>query len=72
MHMQYEYLVTYQSKYIHGNIRITRKKGIKSLSGIEEIREKIKNQILETEKNLDIGNIIITNIFLLNRRFKWK
>ena len=52
---------------------ITSKNGkINRYSDIEEIREIIKEQIIREEKEADIKNIIITNIFLLNRKFKWK
>jgi hypothetical protein len=73
MRITYEYLISYQCNHFYGNIKITTKNGkINRYSGIEEIREIINEQILQEEKKLDIKNIIITNIFLLNRKFKWK
>ena len=73
MRITYVYLVSYQCNQFYGNIRITSKNGkINRYSDIEEIREIIKEQINREEKEADIKNIIITNIFLLNRKFKWK
>ena len=73
MRITYAYLVSYQCNQFYGNIRITSKnRKINRYSDIEEIREIIKEQIIREEKEADIKNIIITNIFLLNRKFKWK
>ena len=72
-HIEYRYLVSFECKIFYGNIEVTTKKGkINKNSHIEEIRKVIQENVIEVTNNTDTGNIVITNIFLLNKQFKWK
>lgn len=73
MCFEYKYLVSFKCKIFYGNMIITSEgHKISEESHIDKIRSIIKSKVIEETKNFETGNIVITNIFLLKKEFKWK